>query len=94
VYRRDTLIRAGVRYARHVAMLRSRRPRKCDGPIKQKMLWVGKNRARTPRGALVRGKCAGRLLANDDKLSISGVRTSRDTRSDQSACQIRGPREA
>ncbi len=38
VYRRDTLIRAGVRYARHAAMLRSRRPRVCDGPIKQKML--------------------------------------------------------
>jgi hypothetical protein len=38
VYRRDTLIRAGVRYARHAAMLRSRRPRICDGPIKQKML--------------------------------------------------------
>lgn len=38
VYRRDTLIRAGVHYARHVATLRSRRPRICDGPIKQKML--------------------------------------------------------
>jgi len=37
-YRRDTLIRAGVRYARHAAMLRSRRPRKCDGSIKQKTL--------------------------------------------------------
>ena len=38
VCKRDTLIRAGVRYARHAAMLRSRRPRKCDGPIKQKIL--------------------------------------------------------
>jgi hypothetical protein len=52
------------------------------------------DRAGTPRGALVRGKYAGRLLAADDNSSIRGVRTSRDTRSDQSACQIRGPREA
>ena len=44
MYWRDTLIRAGVRYARHAAMLRSRRPRICDGPIKQKML-CGRGRA-------------------------------------------------
>jgi len=68
VYRRDTLIRAGVRYARHAAMLRSRRPRVCDGPIKQKMLC---GRVRTElehlvvhsQGVSVQGDCSLLMLS-------------------------------
>ena len=53
VCRRDTLIRAGGRYARHAAMLQCRRPCKCDGPIQQNyVVWVGEGRAslRTRKG--------------------------------------------
>jgi hypothetical protein len=94
VYRRDTLIRAGVRYARHAAMLRSRRPRKCDGPIKpikQKSLYGwGRDASRRTRKASVEGDCSPLVTSRQPvERGRQGIRVRPG-----SACQIRGSREA
>jgi len=97
VQRMGTLRRAGGRDARHAAMLRSRRPYKCDGCVKKTTLrGVGKDRAGTPRGTPISGKCVGMPYAIADKSSVRGIRTSGDTRSDRAHARFvaRARREA
>ena len=97
VQRRGTLRRAGGRDARHAAMLRSRRPYKCDGCVKKTTLrGVGKDRAGTPRGTPISSKCVGMSYAIADKSSVRGIRISGDRRSDRAHARFvaRARREA